>query len=121
MQEVRGSSPTLGGLRVSQLQSLWRDKHPAIKGLRPPEHHAGKFRQDQKTPSQKNKTNIMESLVAPIAQWLGIRSRMQEVRGSSPRLGGLRVSQLQSLWRDKHPITGLRPPAHDTGTFRQDQ
>ena len=36
--------------------SLWRDKHPAIKGLRPPEHHAGKFRQDQKTPpSQKNK------------------------------------------------------------------
>ena len=26
--------------------SLWRDKHPAIKGLWPPEHHAWKFRQD---------------------------------------------------------------------------
>ena len=35
-------------------------------------------------------------LVAPIAQWLRIRSRMQEVRGSSPTLGGLRVSQLQA-------------------------
>ena len=27
--------------------SLWRDKHPAIKGLRPPEHHAGRFHPDQ--------------------------------------------------------------------------
>ena len=35
--------------------SLWRDKHPAIKGLRPPEHHAGKFRQDQKTPPSQTK------------------------------------------------------------------
>ena len=38
--------------------SLWRDKHPAIKGLRPPEHQAGKFRQDQTTPpSQKRNHN----------------------------------------------------------------
>ena len=58
MQEVRGSSPTLGGLRVSQLQSLWRDKHPAIKGLRPPEHHAGKFRQDQKDSSESTKKEM---------------------------------------------------------------
>ena len=35
--------------------SLWRDKHPAIKGLRPPEHHAGKFRQDQQDSSESNK------------------------------------------------------------------
>ena len=35
--------------------SLWRDKHPAIKGLRPPEHHAGKFRQDQKDSSESKK------------------------------------------------------------------
>ena len=25
----------------------WRDKHPAIKGLRPPEHHAGQLRLDR--------------------------------------------------------------------------
>ena len=56
MQEVRGSSPRLGGLRVSQLQSLWRDKHPAIKGLRPPEHHAGQFRQDQEDSSEPKAT-----------------------------------------------------------------
>jgi hypothetical protein len=31
-----------------------------------------------------------------MAQWLGIRFRMQEVRGPSPPLGGLRVSQLQA-------------------------
>ena len=36
--------------------SLWRDKHPAIKGLRPPEHHAGKFRQDQKRLLRVTKT-----------------------------------------------------------------
>ena len=36
--------------------SLWRDKHPAIKGLQPPEHHAGKFRQDQKDSSETKTT-----------------------------------------------------------------
>ena len=34
--------------------------------------------------------------VAPIAQLLRIGSQMQEVRGLNPRLGGLRVSQLQA-------------------------
>ena len=53
---VRGSNPRLGGLGVSKPRSLWRDKHPAIKGVRPPEHHAGKFRLDQKDSSEsKNK------------------------------------------------------------------
>jgi len=33
---------------------------------------------------------------APIAQWLRIRSRRQEVRGSSLALGGARVSQLHA-------------------------
>ena len=28
-------------------QDLWRDRHPAIQGLRPPEHHAGKFHPDK--------------------------------------------------------------------------
>ena len=33
--------------------SPWRDKHPAIKGLRPPEHRAGEFRPEhRKTLSQ---------------------------------------------------------------------
>ena len=40
--------------------SLWRDKHPAIKGLRPPEHHAGKFRQDQKTPPSQKKEKPLQ-------------------------------------------------------------
>ena len=38
--------------------SLWRDKHPAIKGLRPPEHHAGKFRQDQKDSAESKNDKI---------------------------------------------------------------
>ena len=28
--------------------SLWRNEHPAVKGLRPPEHHAGQFHSDKK-------------------------------------------------------------------------
>ena len=110
MQEVRGSSPTQGGLRVSQLQAsegistlqsrapglqsttqgnsvrtkrllrvktkkalchTCRARHlpyqhlmlrlddPVIKGLRPPEHHAGKFGQDQKTPPSQNKRDAI--------------------------------------------------------------
>ena len=57
MQEVWGSNPRLGGLRVSP--SLWRDNHPAIKGLPPPEHHAGKFHLDHKKtpPIQKHQMN----------------------------------------------------------------
>ena len=44
--------------------SLWRDKHPAIKGLRPPEHHAGKFQQDQKeTPPSPNKKIRLETQI----------------------------------------------------------
>ena len=35
-------------------------------------------------------------LVALIAQLLRIGSQMQEVRGSNPRLGGVRVRQLQA-------------------------
>ena len=36
----------------------------------------------------------LNEVVAPIAQLLRIRSRMQEVRGWNPRLDGLQVSQL---------------------------
>ena len=52
-----------GGLRFESqagrvtgkaIPSLWREKHPAIKGLRPPEHHAGKFHPDhKKTPASQ--------------------------------------------------------------------
>ena len=48
--------------------SLWRDKHPAIKGLRPPEHHAGKFRQDQKDSSESKKKMLIQDLTAEIEQ-----------------------------------------------------
>ena len=35
--------------------SLWRDKRPAIKGLRPPEHHAGHpIRTSEKTPPSRS-------------------------------------------------------------------
>ena len=64
-QLVKGRLSDAGGLRfesqAGQLTgkstpSLWRDKHPAIKGLRPPEHHAGKFHLDhKKTPPSKTK------------------------------------------------------------------
>ena len=87
MQEVRGSSPRLGGLRVSQLRSLQRDRHPEMGMVT-----------DPAWVQNNQKHNCIG--VAPIAQWSRIRSRMQEVRGSSPRLGGLRVSQLRSLWRE---------------------
>jgi len=39
---------------------------------------------------------LTSRVVAPIAQWLRIGSRMQEVRGSSPRLGGLGVSPFKA-------------------------
>jgi len=43
----------LGCPGKGDLQSrLWRDKHPPIKGLRPPEHHAGRFHADQQDPSE---------------------------------------------------------------------
>ena len=30
-----------GRVTGKSIPSLWRDRHPAIKDLRPPEHHAG--------------------------------------------------------------------------------
>ena len=50
-----------GRVTGQSIPSLWRDKHPAIKGLRPPEHHAGKFLPgpNKTTPSQThNRNNI---------------------------------------------------------------
>ena len=45
---VRDKKETLTGMDKS-IPSLWGDKHPAVKGLQPPEHHAGKFHLDHKT------------------------------------------------------------------------
>ena len=45
--------------------SLWRDEHPAIKGLRPPEHHPGQFCQDQKGSSESNPTKASFCLWVP--------------------------------------------------------
>ena len=46
-----------GRVRGKSIASLWRDKHPAIKGLEPPEHHAGQFHPDQKYSSESKTTN----------------------------------------------------------------
>ena len=37
-----------GRVTGKSIPSLWRDRHSAIKGLRPPEHYAGKFHPDHK-------------------------------------------------------------------------
>ena len=58
--------------------SLWRDQHPAIKGLRPPEHHAGQFHPDQETArSQASKareaTNTCDSYKClPCPRWVQV-------------------------------------------------
>ena len=44
-----------GRVRGKSTPSLWRDKHPVIQGLWPPEHHAGHSIRTNKTPpSQKH-------------------------------------------------------------------
>ena len=54
MQEVWGSDPT-GRVTGKSIPSLWRDKHPAINGVRPPEHYAGpSIRTNNTPPSQQN-------------------------------------------------------------------
>ena len=47
-----------GPVTGKPIPSLWGDKHPAIKGLWPPEHHVGKFHPDhKKTPPSQIKSN----------------------------------------------------------------
>ena len=64
MQEIRGSNPSRGGLRVSPLQVSGGIKHSAVKGLRPPEHHTGHSIWTKMTPpSQKqNHAKLVVSL-----------------------------------------------------------
>jgi hypothetical protein len=55
--------PQTGRVVGKSIPSLWRDEHPAIKGLRPPEHRAGRFHPDHRdvsgevlgTPNQRIK------------------------------------------------------------------
>ena len=66
---VKGRPSDAGGLRFKSqaarvtgksTPSLWRDKHPANKGLRPLEHHAGQFHPDRTYFKQKsNKTTYI--------------------------------------------------------------
>ena len=64
-QLVKGRLSDAGGLGFESqagrvlgrpIPSLWGDRHPAIKGLQPPEHHAGQFHPDHEKypPSQSN-------------------------------------------------------------------
>ena len=59
MQEVSGSNPRLGGSGVSAFQASGGigTRHPAIKGLRPPEHHAGHSIRNKQIPLSQ--TNIL--------------------------------------------------------------
>ena len=50
-----GLESQAGRIRGKSTPSLCRHKHPAIKSLWPPEHHAGQFHPDQKDPSESNK------------------------------------------------------------------
>ena len=86
---------------VSQLQSLWRDKHPAIKGLRPPEHHAGKFRQDQKTPPSQKKILGISSrfFVFLLLPWLGFQTSEWK---PGPRFGHINNDNRYNQYHDKH-------------------
>ena len=60
-----GFEPQTGRVNGKFIPSLWRDKRPAIKCLRTPEHHAGEFRPDQKDSSESKKTKLR--LVRPIS------------------------------------------------------
>ena len=58
-------APITQRLRIrSQMQgpSPWRGKHPALKGLRPPEHHARqKYHPDQKDPLEASEKLLVGS------------------------------------------------------------
>ena len=55
-QYAGGLGSQTGRVTGKSVPSLWRDERPAIKGLRPPEHHAGHSIRIKKTPpSQKPK------------------------------------------------------------------
>ena len=60
--------PDWAGLRVNQFQASGWMKHPAIRGLRPPEHRAGKSHPDHKTtPLSKTKTTNATRMI-----WMNI-------------------------------------------------
>ena len=47
-----------GRVMGKPLPSLWRDKHPAIKGLQPPEQHAGHSNRTKQTPPSQTKNRL---------------------------------------------------------------
>ena len=74
-QLVKGRLSDAGGLRFesqagrvtgTSIPSLWRDKHPAIKGLRPPEHHVeNSIRTKRLFGSNKHKQYHKQQLTVP--------------------------------------------------------
>ena len=83
MQEVLGSNPALGSLRVSPLH-VWRDKQPEINGLRLPEHHAGHSIRAKMTPPSQNKIynnqKVCVSMTACVTPDGAARAERQERR-----------------------------------------
>ena len=53
--------PQTGQVKGKAIPSLWRDARRAIKGPRPPEHHAGQFHPDQKDSESRQKPNHRSS------------------------------------------------------------
>ena len=64
-----GFESQTGRVRGKSIISLPRDKHPAIKGLRPPEHHAGQFQPDQKDSSESEMNALWFSPMARALKW----------------------------------------------------
>ena len=71
--------------------SLWGDKHPAIKGLRPPERHAGHFHADQQILARVNKREQLPNcspLPAAPRQVVDGRFEIKHKIGSGSYSGG---------------------------------
>ena len=109
MLEVGLESRT-GRVTGKSTPSLWRDKRPAIKGLGPPEHHAGhSIRTKQTPPIFRNtcsvggsaKRNLGESVKR--RRFLFARNAFRRMAGSSRRV------LPEPKWLHLYPHWPLRP------------
>ena len=67
-----GFESQTGRVTGKSIPRLWRDKRPAIKGLRPPEHHAGHSVRTKKTPESKTTQNntTLEKCSCDCCPWI---------------------------------------------------
>ena len=62
---------------------LWRNRHPAIKGLWPPEHHAGQFLPAKKDSADSKQTNTNNDICSGFCQTLFAESGIRSQKTSS--------------------------------------